>query len=628
MAAGSLPGPGWSQAGLPELCLDGLLSARLYTGPMGAKYNAALVRRRDPAAREPAEMAAQRGGADLCLGNEYALTLHTLNSALLKLGRVQRAEKVYRAVVGGALPAEFSRPDAAGVRGGVELGFLSATTEFDVALSYASAGRAGAQCTLLEIEQGMVDRGASLSWLSQYPHEGEVAFPPLTALTASSVRVDGPVVCVKVAAEVVRGPAEAHQPQPGRPQPGRPQSVADDPSALQSAAGQPAVAVGGQQPASDPAASQRNAKSEEWARSTGTLQVELLRATDLKAMDRNGLSDPYVKLQLSGQKHRSKTVKKTLNPTWHERFEFTGKSLRDIVSQPLQLRAMDWDRGLQRDDILGDATVDLGGLLLVCNSKEALMRDWHLELDAPLSTQGRVVLRARWRPNRPAGPAPVSYSDLIAKAAQPMAAAKKQALAAASRSQSAAECQRQSERPAGSAPAPVPYSGLTTAAGSQAVGAGAGQEALDKEAKEKASAYVRAAREKAAADVATMKEKAAREKEVAKRSSIRERARGVATDAGASLDFGHGKTPAAKENETTILKLRNILLDPTLGRTRAAITGPCAASEVSRGLHIARAESVLAALVKEGVPRDRLEVATTGHEAGDVCGKVELHWDD
>ena len=34
---------------------------------------------------------------------------------------------------------------------------------------------------------GMVDRGASLDWLSQYPHEREILWPPLTALEVLEV---------------------------------------------------------------------------------------------------------------------------------------------------------------------------------------------------------------------------------------------------------------------------------------------------------------------------------------------------------------------------------------------------------------------------------------------------------
>ena len=36
----------------------------------------------------------------------------------------------------------------------------------------------------------MVDRGADLRWLSQYPHEAEILFPPLTGLEVQSTRVD------------------------------------------------------------------------------------------------------------------------------------------------------------------------------------------------------------------------------------------------------------------------------------------------------------------------------------------------------------------------------------------------------------------------------------------------------
>ena len=41
---------------------------------------------------------------------------------------------------------------------------------------------------------GMVDRGADISWLSQYPHEKEILFAPLTGLEVQGSRVDGSVL--------------------------------------------------------------------------------------------------------------------------------------------------------------------------------------------------------------------------------------------------------------------------------------------------------------------------------------------------------------------------------------------------------------------------------------------------
>jgi hypothetical protein len=52
------------------------------------------------------------------------------------------------------------------------------TRRAQVATEYAST----AGGVLYELTQGMGDRGADLGWLSQYPHERERCFPPLTGL--------------------------------------------------------------------------------------------------------------------------------------------------------------------------------------------------------------------------------------------------------------------------------------------------------------------------------------------------------------------------------------------------------------------------------------------------------------
>lgn len=53
----------------------------------------------------------------------------------------------------------------------------STTTDRDVAMRYAGSGKVG---MVFEIQMGMVDRGAELKWLSQYPGEAEICFAPLT----------------------------------------------------------------------------------------------------------------------------------------------------------------------------------------------------------------------------------------------------------------------------------------------------------------------------------------------------------------------------------------------------------------------------------------------------------------
>ena len=56
--------------------------------------------------------------------------------------------------------------------GGVESAFMSTTLNRAVAMGYA-AGDGSRTGIVLEVQQGMINRGAAISWLSQYPHEEE-----------------------------------------------------------------------------------------------------------------------------------------------------------------------------------------------------------------------------------------------------------------------------------------------------------------------------------------------------------------------------------------------------------------------------------------------------------------------
>ena len=57
------------------------------------------------------------------------------------------------------------------------------------------------------------------------------------------------------------------------------------------------------------------------------LSVNVIQAADLAAMDLGGTSDPYVKVYLlpdRKKKHETKVHRKTLNPTFDEKFIFNG----------------------------------------------------------------------------------------------------------------------------------------------------------------------------------------------------------------------------------------------------------------------------------------------------------------
>jgi hypothetical protein len=74
------------------------------------------------------------------------------------------------------LSDQFFDKNIFNVAGGIELAFMSTTTDKNVAMKYMG-GKTGA---IFEIQMGMIDKGADLSQLSQYPGESEVLFTPLT----------------------------------------------------------------------------------------------------------------------------------------------------------------------------------------------------------------------------------------------------------------------------------------------------------------------------------------------------------------------------------------------------------------------------------------------------------------
>ncbi|VFQ63471.1 unnamed protein product [Cuscuta campestris] len=76
----------------------------------------------------------------------------------------------------------------------------------------------------------------------------------------------------------------------------------------------------------------------------GILHVRVVRAAKLLKRDLLGLSDPYVKIRLSGDRFPAKKTsikKKTLNPEWNETFKLTVK---DPQTQLLNLDVFDWDK--------------------------------------------------------------------------------------------------------------------------------------------------------------------------------------------------------------------------------------------------------------------------------------------
>ena len=90
--------------------------------------------------------------------------------------------------------------------------------------------------------------------------------------------------------------------------------------------------------------------------SSGIMHLRLSHAEGLRAADRNGLSDPYVKVAMAKQNLRSCTVKRTLAPRFDEDFYIHAPSLDVLLQNELSLAVYDHD-DFSRNDLLGSCQV-------------------------------------------------------------------------------------------------------------------------------------------------------------------------------------------------------------------------------------------------------------------------------
>jgi hypothetical protein len=146
---------------------------RLYSGPMFKRYNDTARWRTK---------------------GVYSTTIALTSSAQIKLSKITKACKVFRGICGGQLPDSFYTPNVFNVKGGIERAFMSTTTVLAVAADFAASQGEGKIGVVYEMDMGMIDRGADLSMMSQYPHEKEILFAPLTGLEVQGTVRKGSVL--------------------------------------------------------------------------------------------------------------------------------------------------------------------------------------------------------------------------------------------------------------------------------------------------------------------------------------------------------------------------------------------------------------------------------------------------
>lgn len=92
---------------------------------------------------------------------------------------------------------------------------------------------------------------------------------------------------------------------------------------------------------------------------TRRLRCHIFEARDLARKDRNGASDPFVRVRYNGKTHESTVVKRSCYPRWNESFEFELDE--SLCENTLSVEVWDWDL-VSRNDFLGKVMFNISKL--------------------------------------------------------------------------------------------------------------------------------------------------------------------------------------------------------------------------------------------------------------------------
>ncbi len=164
------------------------------------------------------------------------------------------------------------------------------------------------------------------------------------------------------------------------------------------------------------------------SRSVFTLEVLCIKARGLMASDMGGTSDPFVKLYYLGgiasPRHgvsgaarqmfgKTRSIPKSLNPHWGEKFHLTIPS-RDLISTdglghlgPIYIVCEVWDKDtLSADDLLGRCRVPAPA------TKSSVEKRWYQLSHPKLPPKGQICISATWYTSAP-GQHNLSFDKLI-----------------------------------------------------------------------------------------------------------------------------------------------------------------------------------------------------------------------
>ncbi|KAF7635476.1 hypothetical protein Mgra_00005151 [Meloidogyne graminicola] len=134
------------------------------------------------------------------------------------------------------------------------------------------------------------------------------------------------------------------------------------------------------------------------------LSVAILECRDLPAMDRNGMSDPYIKLSISPErkpKFETRIKRNSLNPVFNETFVFKIP-FPELGRKTIEIVAFDFDR-LSKDDqyflhLLGQISLPLHTIDFGQTNDRWINFEAPHEIEESVSRLGDICFSTRYRP--------------------------------------------------------------------------------------------------------------------------------------------------------------------------------------------------------------------------------------
>ncbi|KAK6116671.1 hypothetical protein DH2020_049605 [Rehmannia glutinosa] len=122
------------------------------------------------------------------------------------------------------------------------------------------------------------------------------------------------------------------------------------------------------------------------------LVVEVLDANDLMPKDGHGSASPFVEVEFEGQRKRTSTKPKNLNPSWNEKLVFNIKNPKDLSTQTIEVFVYNDNKHGHHKNFLGK--VRISGMSVPSSEEEAMVQRYPLDKRGIFShVKGDVALK-------------------------------------------------------------------------------------------------------------------------------------------------------------------------------------------------------------------------------------------